>query len=399
MSALSDRIVAARKAAGISQEAAARNLSISRPTYISIEKGVREVKPREMVLLADLFNTSVSALLRQGAPAVGAPHLRSQLSKSQGDVAVLDAVDKLAAFVDDYQFLLQRAGSHLAPVTQPRQSVQSERSIELVARRAAESERARLGLGDRDPVGNLRKTLDEVGVHVFVDALDSKLAGLYAYVPDFGYCILVNRKHPIERMRWTVAHEYGHFLFDRDEPGIDYLATPQRKPLSERRADAFAANFLMPASGIWRQFEECKALTGDVKVGDLCRIADVYGVSLMAVTLRMEDLGLVSKGTWDYIKSTGAKIQDLKREAGIDQSSNVESIETFPERYIILAIEAWKDDHITTAQFAKLLRRSPIEAREIAAKRSQSADDTGEHAEVFSVSLNASVLERPHSNA
>ena len=43
---LAERLTAARKAANVTQEAAANHLNISRPTYIAIEKAARRPKPR-----------------------------------------------------------------------------------------------------------------------------------------------------------------------------------------------------------------------------------------------------------------------------------------------------------------------------------------------------------------
>jgi len=398
MSTLSERLTLARKAAGVSQDSAARHLGISRPTYIAIEKGVRDAKPRELIALASLFKTQVNRLVRPEAPSLPiSPHLRGEISGSGNEAGLSEAVDKLVGFVDDYQFLLEKTNSRLAPVIAPPQIERSEISINQLAARIAQSERSKLGLGQREPIGDIRKTLDEVGVHIFVDALNSRLAGLYAYVPNFGYCILVNRQHPLDRMRWTVAHEYGHFLFDRNQPGVDYLNSPARKPYSERFADAFAANFLMPAEGIRHQFEDAQLRSGDVNVGDVCRIADIYGVSLMAMTLRLEMMRLIHQGTWDFLRESGVKVRDIKLEAGLDLNMAKPGIETFPERYILLAIQAWNTEKITTSQFARLMRCSPIEAREKAESKSKSIIDADEME--ISLRLDKSVLERGNATA
>ncbi|MDH5824204.1 XRE family transcriptional regulator [Luteimonas sp. RD2P54] len=393
MNAVIERLISARKAAGVSQEDAARKLEMSRPTYIAIEKGDREVKPRELIALASLFKTTVNHLVRQqSAPPRISPHLRAEIAKHP-NASVDEAINKLTKFVDDYQFLLEKTNARQIDVSIP-ETAKSQMPVDRLAAHAAQDARNRLGLGEREPIGNLRKTLDEVGVHVIVDSLDSKLAGLYSFVEGFGYCILVNRKHPRERMRWTVAHEFGHFLHDRDKPGIDYLQGPVRKPTSERFADAFAACFLMPEAGVKRQFDDAMARAGDVNVGDVCRIADFYGVSMMAMTLRLEALGLVRKGTWNLLKSSGVKVSDIKREAGIAEGVKVEELETYPERYILLAIQAWTSEVISTSQFASLVGRSPIEARELAAKRSSSVVECGEALEEISLRLSDSVLER-----
>lgn len=396
MNALNERLIAARKSAGVSQDAAARQLGISRPTYIAIEKGLRDVKPGELLALAGLFKTQVSRLVRQDSPpAQIAPHMRGEIPQASEDVGVSEAIDKLSEFVDDYQFLLEKTNARLIPVIAPPQVDQSTISIEHVAARVAQRERSNLGFGEREPIGDLRKTLDEVGVHVFVDVLKSNLAGIYAFVHGFGYCILVNRLHPLVRMRWTVAHEYGHFLFDRDKPGVDYLSTPMRRPKGESFADAFASNFLMPAEGVRRQFDDAKQRSGDVNVGDVCRIADFYKVSLMAMTLRMESLKLIQTGTWDMLSESGVKISDIRREAGVEITEQRTTLDIFPERYLLLAIQAWNAGSITTSQFAKLLRRSPMDARELAESKSRAAE--GEV--ILNLKLGDSVLERENAHS
>src|SRR5690606_29693519 len=149
--------------------------------------------------------------------------LRGEIPQAAQEVGVSEAIDKLAEFVDDYQFLLEKNNARLFQAMTPPHIDRSAMELDALPARVAQHERSRLGFGEREPIGDLRKTLDEVGVHVFIDALHSKLAGLYSYVAGFGYCILINRLHPRERMRWTIAHEYGHFVFDRDKPGVDYL--------------------------------------------------------------------------------------------------------------------------------------------------------------------------------
>lgn len=399
MSALSERITIARKAAGVSQDAAARQLKMSRPTYIAIEKGTRDIKPDELVALAGLLKTQVSRLVRQEAPPPRiSPHLRGELKHSGSETGLDDAIEKLASFIDDYLFLLERTHARLIPVNAPPPIDPSTLPLEQLAELAAQQQRNTLGFGVREPIGNLRLALDQAGVHVFVDVLHSKLAGLYTFVPDFGYCILVNRLHPYERMRWTIAHEYGHFLFDRDKPGVDYLSTQGRKPQSERFCDEFAACFLMPADGVRHQFKDAKDRTGDVNVGDVCRIADHYKVSLMAMTLRMESLKLIRHGTWDFLKEQGVKVRDLKLEAGLEDDKHEKPhIDIFPDRYLQLAVQAWNAQEITTGQFAKIVRRDPIQARELAESRSQS--NVEDESMVLEVKLNVSVLDRENASA
>lgn len=396
MNALIQRLVSARKAAGISQASAAERLNISRPTFIAIEKGTRDVKPEELMALTKLYNTSLNRLMRQNAPPTQvAPHLRVVVEREGEDAGLDSAIAKLTEFVDDYMFLLDKVQGHVMP-TPPPQPARSPLPVERFAERQAIEQRHRLGFGDREPIGSLRKTLDEIGVHVFIDGLDSKLAGLYAYVENFGYCILANRRHPQARRRWTIAHEYGHFLFDRDRRGVDYAEPMQRKPENERFADAFAMHFLMPSEGVQRRFHDIYQQKGDVSVGDVLRVADYYGVSLMAMVLRLESLGLIRRNSWDAIKRSGAKVRDIRAESGIEEVADRDSVEIFPDRYLMLAIEALSSEKITTSQFAKLVRKSIVEAREFAYTRSQLEDD---NQSIIALSLGDSLLHREQPTA
>ena len=96
-------------------------------------------------------------------------------------------------------------------------------SPEDAAEDVASAERNRLGLGD-GPVLNLREVLeDDVSIRVFSIDLPSRVAGLFAYTEDLGGCIAVNGRHPQERRRWSMVHEYGHFLTSRFQSEISIL--------------------------------------------------------------------------------------------------------------------------------------------------------------------------------
>src|SRR5260370_6930036 len=62
------RLRAARESSGLTQAQAAAELGVSRPLLISIEKGTREVKPEELVSLAEMYGKPLSELLRPTPP-------------------------------------------------------------------------------------------------------------------------------------------------------------------------------------------------------------------------------------------------------------------------------------------------------------------------------------------
>ena len=309
---LGQRIAEARKSRGKTQEEVAEFLGYSRPTYIAIEKGERTAKPDEIIKLASFFGRKVNELVRPGEPVTDLqPHLRAVADKmktgDQFQAALNAAIDQLQALAEDYLELERLMDAPHRPsypsevVLNPK--IDPAEQAEVVANQ----ERNRLGLGDQ-PVINLRSTLEwDVGLRIFYTTdLPSNIAGMYAYSAELGACILINRNHPPERRRVSMLHEYGHFLLstDRYKPGIDYLAMPGRKPANERFAEAFALSFLMPATSVRQKFHDIVATTGDFQVADLCRMKHFYFVSLEAMTLRVEQLGLIPKGTWESLKES-----------------------------------------------------------------------------------------------
>ena len=391
--ALSERLISARKNAGVTQETAAEHLGISRPTFIAIEKGLRRPKPKELINLAKLYGVQINKLLRNDRkPVPLSPHLRAIAdSASDGKRELEEAISLLIGYVEDYQFLEDLIGTKPVWNFPPPIRIPAG-PIDKFAEHCAQEERARLNLGQHQPLHAPRMVLEEAGMHIFIDKLDSKLAGLYVFIPDFGYCILVNHLHPLERRRWTIAHEYAHFLVDRDRPGVDYSKSMQRKPQNERFADAFAAAFLMPENGVQRRFYEDIDRTGDFKVGDLCQMANYYGVSFMAMTLRLESLGLISRGSWDAIQDSRIPVSKIKEEAGVGAYISKDHEDSYPARYKHLTVQAYIEERISEGQLAKLLRCSRVEAREIVEKCSETPNyDDGEQS-LLPLSLSQSLI-------
>ena len=369
------RLTEARKARGITQEQAALHLGMSRPTFIALEKGTRRATPEEVVKLAEHYGRSVHEFVRQGPPAVDLePHLRAAIgSVSECEISDVDkAIAELQRFANDYLQLeslvkAQPFESYPQEVATPKWN-----AVEF-AEDIAQRERARLNLGDQ-PIGDLRRLLENaVGLRIFLGNAPSKVAGMYAHVASLGYCVLINAKHPRERQRWTLAHEYWHFLADRHKPGIDYTSGYERQPQSEKCADAFARAFLMPVTAVRQRFLDVRANRGDFQVADLVRLSVCFGVSVQAMTLRLEGLSLISKGTWDHLQEDGFKPESAKRRLQIDVGTP--PADPYPERYKFLAVEAYSEGKLSEGEFAKLLRTDRVSAREIALQCQTRADE------------------------
>jgi len=363
---LGQRIAEARKARGVTQEDVANHLGCSRPTYIAIEKGERAVKPEEIVKLADYFGRKVSELVRPGELVVDLqPHLRAvaEKMKPEDEKELVEKIGDLQRLAADYRELERLMNAPLRDNYPSQVSLDTPLDVAELAEAVATQERRRLGLGEQ-PVEELRGVLEwDVGLRIFYWPLPSAIAGMFAYADDLGGCIMVNRKHPAERRRVSMLHEYGHLIVNRYQPGIDYLNMRGRKPANERFAEAFAIAFLMPAASVRQRFSEIVAANNDFQIADLCRLSHYYFASVEATALRLEQLGLIPKGSWALIKES--KFAPRQTAALLSLPAHHETLDYYPERYKFLAVRAFEQEKISQEQLSHYLRCDPVKARQI----------------------------------
>ncbi len=368
--ALALRLRAARESRGLTQAQAAAELGVSRPLLIAIEKGIREVSPEVLVRLAGIYGKPVSELLRPAPPplAIGA-RLRAALATAPDADQLSAAVAQLEEQADNYLDLLRRANTEAPGRYPPVRSI-SHLDPGQAGEDLATEERNRLGIGD-GPIRPLREVLEiEVGLRIFLLPLPRHVAGLFVYVEELGGCIGVNISHPSERRRWTMAHEYAHYLATRDRAEVTPVAQRRHQPESERFADAFAVNFLMPRSGLSRRLHELKRTKeGTATPATLVQLARAYGVSVHALTLRLEDLRLIPPGTWDRLRDNDFQPRTATHLLGPETAA-----EALPLHYRLLAVQLYAEGEITEPQLARYLGSDIVGARRAYQELTQTRD-------------------------
>jgi Zn-dependent peptidase ImmA (M78 family)/DNA-binding XRE family transcriptional regulator len=356
------RLRAARESSGLTQAQAAAELGVSRPLLIAIEKGVREPSAEQLVKLAGIYDRPVSELLRPTPPPVAiGTRFRAALAPGKHADDLTEVIAQLENQADNYLDLLRRADAEPPGRYQPARGI-SHLDPWQAGEDLATEERNRLGIGD-GPIRPLREVLEiEVGLRIFLLSLPHHVAGLFVYVEGLGGCIGVNISHPSERRRWTMAHEYAHYLATRDRAEVTPVTQRRQQPETERFADAFAANFLMPRSGLSRRFHELKRTKGGkVTPATLVQLAHAYGVSVQALTHRLEDLRLVGPGTWDKLRDNDFQPRAAARMLGLEPGD--QHADALPLHYQLLAVQLYADGEITETQLARYLGTDIVGAR------------------------------------
>ncbi len=373
MHSLGQELQQARKRKGLTQEEAAKEIDATRTTMVAIEQGSRRIRAGELIKLARAYGRSVNDFVRQR------PELESFNAQFRGpfkldqqdEEAINPFIIQLHDLCRNYFELEQITNSPLVRRYPPEYLVKGL-PIETAAENVALEERNRLGLGD-GPIPLLRDIAEQdIGLRIFFYRMPSNFAEIYAYTEQLGGCMAINVFHPEERRRWSLAHAYWHFLTTRHAPHISGDRNYHRNPADERGADTFARYFLMPTSGLTRRFNDIK-LRSKVTPAALCTLAHYYGVSLEALTGRIETMRLLPSGTWERMKGN-VKVGEMRRQLGLKDIPA--SDQKLPLRYQYLALEALKEGKITEGQFAKFLEVDRFDARRIAVELGYYDDDT-----------------------
>lgn len=114
---------------------------------------------------------------------------------------------------------------------------------------------------------------------------DDEISGTFQYVNGVPTCT-INESHHINRQRFTLAHELGHFVLEHGEKCDDsktlYRQNGHTDPV-EIEANNFAAELLMPKTAV-------NVLIKDKGCG-ISELADWFQVSEQAMYFRLKNLG------------------------------------------------------------------------------------------------------------
>ena len=321
---LGRRLRVAREARGLSQQAAANELGLPRTAVTQLEAGNRSVSTLELTKLSELYLRPVADFLQEGTRDEEQDVLVALYRVAPGLEQNPSTHEQMAGCVS-----LCREGVRLERVlgVEPRSGPPSyetrvpRSSGAAVAQgeRTAIQERQRLGIGNA-PIADVSELIASQGIWASGVELPNGMSGLFLRHPSIGLAILVNASHPRGRKRFSYAHEYAHALLDRNR-NITVSSTDNSSELVERRANAFAAAFLMPRSGVYdtlrsldkglpsRQEQtvfdvasgghteaELRSPAGSQRItcNDIAILAHHFGVSYQAALYRLKSLRHIS---------------------------------------------------------------------------------------------------------
>jgi Zn-dependent peptidase ImmA (M78 family) len=144
---------------------------------------------------------------------------------------------------------------------------------------------------------------EKEGISLRRDPLEDSVSGMLV-VKDNQSVIVVNSTHHLNRQRFTIAHELGHYFLHRNLANVFFdesllffrdEKSAQGTKYQEIEANVFAAELLMPEQTLRERIsEEPLDALDDVEQSALTQLANELQVSCQALTIRLMRLGLIT---------------------------------------------------------------------------------------------------------
>lgn len=268
---------AARLAQGMTLAALSAKSGISSPNLSRMENGTRASTDDETISLSIALNTPQAALCR---PLVSERLGLSGFYHRKLSTAGAKAVDKIEnQCVLDVVALRELFGMIDLGVPQQTLTIHLD-DAKGDPEYAARMTRQRWSVG-RGPIKDVFALVERWGcVVIHTDFGIPEMDAMYQKVRGVPPIFWVNSRKPLERVRWSLAHELGHLVLHEEDPVDEKLA--------EDQANAFASEFLMPAADFRG---ECP---NRLDYAALVELKRRWRCSMQAIAVRAERTGRIT---------------------------------------------------------------------------------------------------------
>lgn len=374
---IGERLREARLNVRLTQEQAAAALGLERTALPKIEKGARAVSTLELVRFAALYHRDLTELLSEEPLAEDPFTLLGRITGNEtphADGPVGRALRLLKEVARLENFLGDRLRTH--PPTYQLPAPQNYDDATEQGKELATLERRRLGLGS-GAISDVAEVIAGLGIWAAAVPLPEQVSGLFVAHPRYGLAIFVNQWNRRARRRFSYAHEYAHALVDRNQ-APEPSSAENARTFKEKRANAFASEFLMPAEGVLEALERMRkggtsrasSWTYDIfsdcyehdevrldptaqRLGlhDVAFLASEFRVSYEMAAIRLKDIGVIRKALLDELLERKEDARSLMKELGLFDTGEEDDQPYLARQVIALAIEGLRREKISRGRF------------------------------------------------
>lgn len=277
-----ERLVRARKAAGLSMKALADEVGVSANAIKKYEHGENMPSSSNLLKLAKALDVRTEYFFRPVKVELQGVEYRKRantpqklLDRINGDV--MDQAERWSELLGLYPDAVKPIPRFALPDGLP-DKVRHSDDIEAIA----DQMRAEWKIG-MNPIPDMIDTLESKGVMIISTDVPAKkkfdgLAGSIGDTP----VVVVSTHQPGDRQRFTLAHELGHLVLNgRLSEEMD----------EEKSCNQFAGAFLFPQQAV---LQHMGANRRAIEPQELYMLKHEFGLSMMAVLVRAAQCGVIS---------------------------------------------------------------------------------------------------------
>lgn len=273
-----ESIILARESRGLTQKALANATNVEQGTISKIEKGILEVNQNLLERICQTLNYPPDFFKERFIRIKG--HYRKKISIP---VIQFKSIEAIMTIVEKHFTILHDA-VELPTVSLPSWDIEEDGDAELAAIYTREFWRMPKGR-----VENLTNLLENKGfVIIEIDLGD--LDGLSTFSESNHPIIFLNAKRTSDRLRFTLAHELGHFILHWGKK-INELRD------IEREANDFASEFLIPSRDILPFLDR-------LNLSILSNLKSYWKVSMKAIVKKAHKLKKINEDQYYYLNKS-----------------------------------------------------------------------------------------------
>ncbi|HEY4018321.1 MAG TPA: XRE family transcriptional regulator [Pseudonocardiaceae bacterium] len=364
------RIAAARRKRGLTGTQLGEVIGLRKDQISKLESGRRGVDITELVILAEALGVTMGYVL--GEPERPAMAISTRLASGALPAATARARQR-ARLLIGYDDLLTQIGV----LTPARPSKHGARVLEQVERVFADAPKTRaksqaqgiavaelvrreLDLGGA-PIYNMASLIEKhFAVDVSISPLGTDADGLCVHAGSVAL-IIASSDHSDGHLRFTLAHELAHHLFndpceiiEEDEQAMSADA------VLEWRANAFAGHLLVPARSVHDVLEWLDESPKEASDRCVVTMMEEIGVPLEALLHELDLLGVMSFEDGQRLLHEHTIEELLQRHGDVaptGAATRVSQMHRAPERLIRHAVAAARQERTGLTIVAGLLDR------------------------------------------
>lgn len=340
MNMLGDRIKQARTAAGLSQEALAKQAGVSTMSISKYERGSMNPSSNVLLKMAGALGVRTEYFFRVVELDISEPDFRKdkKLTPSEQTRVIAQMREAIERWVELEELTPTPWSKSFMVPSDVVDEIDNLDDMEAVA----ETIRDAWELGAQ-PIGDLSDLLERQGIKVFMLGYDAgkRWDGLVAKA-NGEPVVVVGSDWPGDRQRFTLAHELGHLVLAGRLRGA--LANNENK--EESACHRFAGAFLMPKSAVVDQFGPTRSW---IEPAELLHAKREWGLSMSAMIFRARDTGVLTK------TNAGKMFGYFKKQKWLKQEPGPKLPPEKPSGFKQFVFRALAEDLISESKAAELL--------------------------------------------